>query len=206
MRYLIFILFVMVLNVTASVYPFDMSKKEYLSLNKSEKLKNWERYAVVNDSLYHHQNQYEPNNKVYALHKDNQSKITVTISKGYFKYMKRGYYIPSFELVKYEVKKIPVYNLKNNNLHHHIWVSYQDIGLYLGIKPHKQYERKEKYISKDSDYFNKLTYSYKPALMIKNHHWRKGVNKKVSFKGTYSGTNLNVRIKLKTKKRRNNNF
>ena len=202
MKYFIFILFVIVLNGEASVYPFDMNKQQYLSLSNKEKLRSWEKYATVNDALYHHKNQYEPNNKVYDLYKTMQNKITVTITKGHFRYMKKGYYIPPFELVKYEVKRVRVYSLKNNNFHHFIWVSYQDIGLYIGIKPHKQYEIVDKYISKQSDYFNKLTYAYKPAVIVKSNRWKKGVHKKVSFKGTYNATDLNVKINLKSKKRK----
>ena len=68
MKYLIFILFVIVLNGGANVYPFDMNKQQYLSLTNKEKLRSWEKQASVNDALYHHQNQYEPNNKVYDFY------------------------------------------------------------------------------------------------------------------------------------------
>ena len=162
-----------------------MSAQEYFSLNQKFKLMAWEKEANIRHGL---------------KYKDKEKKILVQISKGDFKHMKQGYYIPSFELKKYEVKKIAVYNKKYNTLHHYIWVSYQDMGLYLGIVPHKKYKTQSKYISQDVDYFNKVSYFYRPALLLKSPQWRGGMKNNISFEGVYNAYNLSVTIHLKTKR------
>jgi len=162
-----------------------MKAQEYFSLNQQSKLNAWEQQAKINKHM---------------KYKEIEKEIRVDISQGDFKHMKQGYIIPAFELNKYEVKKIPVYNKKYNTLHHYIWVTYQDIGLYLGIKPHKQYKNKMKYISQDVDYFNKISYFTRPVLIQKVAQWKRGSKKSVSFEGVYNAYNLSVKIYLKTKK------
>jgi len=185
MPYSIYILILIVLNSSVFAFPFDMSAHEYYSLNQKAKLKAWEQSSNI-----------EPRLK----YKEIEKKIRVVISKGDFRFMKQGYIIPAFELKKYEVKKVPVYNKKYNTLHHYIWVTYQDIGLYLGIKPHQQYKTLTKYNSQDVDFFNKVSYFNRAALIVKEPKWRSGSKQKVSFEGTYNAYNLDVSIYLKTKR------
>jgi len=191
-----------------------MTKKEYGSLSKKEKLESLEKQAVLDNKLeiqriqsqmqtkkFQHELQLQQNKQVYDFYKRNKTKIVVTISGGDFKNMRRGYYIAPFELVKNEVKRISVYSLQNNNFHHYLWVTYQDLGLHIGVRPHKQYERVDKYISSNTGYFKKLSYDYKPAVIIINHYAEKIINKNISFIGPYDANNLNVSIYVKDKRR-----
>jgi len=185
MRYIIFIFIVIVLNSGASVYPFNMGKHKYLALSMQEKLSLWEEQAGLPKRLRY--KEYEKN-------------ILVDISQGDFKHMKHSYYIAPFTLAKNEVKKIPVYNKKYNTFHHYIWVTYQDTGLYLGVTPHNKYKRGNKYVSSDIDFFSKISYFNRPAIVFKNNKWRHGSKQRASFEGKYNAYNLQVRVKLQTKR------
>lgn len=196
MRYFIFIFIVMVLNGHANLYPFNMSKQEYYSLSGEQRLSSWEKQAA----LKHKIETKKMKKKYKYVQKDYNPKLVVRISEGKFKQMKKGYYILPFELEKYEVKKIPVYHLKYNTIHHHIWVTYQDLGLYLGVKAHDVYKRKEKYISRDIGFFNKHNYSFRPSIVLINNNIRKNISKRVSFKNMYNANNLKVQVELRRKK------
>ena len=214
MKYFITILIAMVLNGCALAYPLNMNEEQFLSLSQKEQMESLEKQAVLDNNLkiqrikkqmqqkqYQHELQLQQNNQIHELYTKNRDKVAVTINDGSFKNMRRGYYIAPFELVKFEVKRVPVYSLKNNNFHHYIWVSYQDLGLYVGVKVKKQYKGIEHYISLTDQHFNKLTYAYKPAVIVIHNHWDKVINKRISFKGSFDATNLNVIVYVKNRAR-----
>lgn len=207
MKYFIYILIVIFLNGCYSSYPLNMTKEEYMSLSVEERIKSKEKQEaldvaleielVKNDTIKReHKNKLElqQNELVNDLYKRTNDKITVSISEGSFRSLGNDYYIPAFEVAKYEVKKIPVYEASKNKIHHFIWVTYQNIGLYLGVKPHEKYSMLDKYISSDGKYFSKVKNSLKPAIVLRNSKWRRGENSKVSFDGFYDAYNLNIYI------------
>lgn len=207
MKYFIYILIVIFLNGCYSSYPLNMTKEEYMSLSVEDRIKSKEKQEaldvaleielVKNDTIKReHKNKLElqQNELVNDLYKRTNDKITVSISEGSFRSLGNDYYIPAFEVAKYEVKKIPVYEASKNKIHHFIWVTYQNIGLYLGVKPHEKYSMLDKYISSDGKYFSKVKNSLKPAIVLRNSKWRRGENSKVSFDGFYDAYNLNIYI------------
>jgi len=185
MRYFIIIFISLVLNANCSIYPFNLNAEEYFSLTKKQKLYLWEKQA-------YQKSDYEDDFKENEF----DNKMIVSITNGNFKHMKNRYHISTFEILKHEVKKIPVYDLQYNTVHHYIWVTYQNLGLYIGVKAHKQY-RTSSYILDNNDYFSKITYLNKPAIVLTPKYKRSVFSKKVSFIGMYNGRNLDVKIRFK---------
>lgn len=192
-----------------SSYPLNLTKEEYEPLTLEKKIQLKKQQAILDNKIkikrieyekqqakFLYEKQQKEQEKLEKLYKTNRDKILVFISNGKFSKINE-YFIVPFEVKKFEVKKIKVFNKKTNRLSFYLWVSFQETGLYIGIEPKKFYKKLDSYVSvNNNDFFKNL--SFKPAIIPYSHKWFKNKKYIISYKSRYyKAQNLKVEILLK---------
>lgn len=190
-------------------YPMNLTKEEYKLLSIEQKVKLKKQQTILDNKVqikrieyqkqqakFLHEKQNREDEKLIRLTKINSEKLVIHINKGNFSNID-DYFIVPFELRKFEVKKINVYNKRTKRIRFYLWVSFQETGLYIGVKPRKNYKNLSSYASmNNNDFFDNL--SFKPAVIPYSYKWRKNKKYEVSFTSRYyKAQNLNVQVLLK---------
>lgn len=203
MKYLYLALLIFFFTGCISSYPLNLSKEEYQSLSIEEKIKVKKAQANLDNKLRIQRIkrdfelrklELKMDQELYNLYNKSDEKLIVSIKDGNFRYMKNGYYIEAFEIVKYEVKKIKVYDKKYHSFHHNIWVSFQETGLYFGIEPKYIFRNMNSYVSFNPNDFFRDSRQYLPYLISFNPSWQKSRNHIISFDSKYRANKLKVSI------------
>lgn len=195
-----------------SSYPMNLSEKEYESLTLKEKVelrKEQEKFDTklniqrLKNQRAREKQQYElalkEQENLKQLYKNSKSKVIIFIEKGEI-FGTKEYFIAPFEIQKFEVKKIKVYDKNARYVKGAFWISFQESGLYIAVEPKSAYKSMNSYTSyTNRGFFQNLNKS-KPAIIPFSYDWYKAKRYKASFKSNYKqANNIEVRVLLKNR-------